>query len=64
MVWRILGGGWGGSDELIDEAVAGFGMAIVGGGQFVEKLGDGAIMDWRGHAVDADGQGAGGVVGL
>jgi len=41
---------------LIDEAVAGLGMAIVGGGQFVEKQGDCAIMDRRGHAVDADGQ--------
>ena len=36
--------------------MAGLRVAKVGGGQFGEKQGDGAIMDRRGHAVDLDGQ--------
>ena len=62
MIWHIcviLGG----SDELIDEAVAGLGVAKAGFGQIGEEQGDGAIMDGRGHAMEVDGQGACGVVG-
>ena len=44
--------------------MAGFGVAEFGGGQVGQEQGDGAVMDGRGHAVDADGQRARGVVGL
>ena len=62
MAHFVLGGDC--SNELADESVSGFGVAewlLVEVGQ---EPGNGTVVDRRGHPVEADGHGAGRIVGF